>query len=83
MNAQENKTSEPTPEQLLKILDLQMESMRSKRAHSTNRNTIRAASILLVLLIAGGALVALMMMLNELRDRHPQTGSASAESLHQ
>ncbi|MEK0449348.1 MAG: hypothetical protein RL088_1616 [Verrucomicrobiota bacterium] len=83
MNAQENKTSEPTPEQLLKMLDLQMESMRSKRAHSTNRNTIRAASILIVLLVAGGALAALMMMLDSLRDARPQAGSASVESLHQ
>jgi hypothetical protein len=81
MNAQENKTSEPTPEQLLKMLDLQMQSMRSKREHQTNRNTIRAASILLVLLLAGGALAALMMMLDDLRDRRPHAGPSSVETL--
>jgi hypothetical protein len=80
MNAQENKTSEPTPEQLLKMLDLQMHAMRSKREHQSNRGTIRAASILLVLLVAGGALAALMMMLDDLRDKRREPARANLEA---
>jgi hypothetical protein len=36
---------------------------------------------LLVLLLAGGALAALMMMLDDLRDRRPHAGPSSVETL--
>ncbi len=69
MNANETKTSEPTPEQLLKMLDLQMSKMRSKRANTESKMTIRVASILLVLTVAAGALFFLMTMLEDLRSQ--------------
>ena len=69
MNANETKTSEPTPEQLLKMLDLQMSKMRSKRANTESKTTIRVASILLVLTVAAGALFFLMTMLEDLRSQ--------------
>ena len=69
MSANETKTSEPTPEQLLKILDLQMSKMRSKRANAESKMTIRVASILLVLTVAAGALFFLMTMLEDLRSQ--------------
>lgn len=67
MNANENKISQPTPEQLMKLLDLQMESMRSKRTDSQSRNTVRAASILLILTSAAAALFYLMFVLDDAR----------------
>ncbi len=69
MSANETKTSEPTPEQLLKMLDLQMSKMRSKRANTESKVTIRVASILLVLTVAAGALFFLMTMLEDLRSQ--------------
>ena len=69
MSANETKTSEPTPEQLLKMLDLQMSKMRSKRANTESKTTIRVASILLVLTVAAGALFFLMTMLEDLRSQ--------------
>lgn len=78
MSANETKTSEPTPEQLLKMLDLQMSKMRSKRANTESKTTIRVASILLVLTVAAGALFFLMTMLEDLRSQRasgvPNTG---------
>ena len=69
MSANETKTSEPTPEQLLKMLDLQMSKMKSKRANTESKVTIRVASILLVLTVAAGALFFLMTMLEDLRSQ--------------
>lgn len=69
MTANETKTSEPTPEQLLKILDLQMSKMRNKRANTESKMTIRVASVLLVLTVAAGALFFLMTMLEDLRSQ--------------
>ncbi len=69
MSANETKTSEPTPEQLLKMLDLQLSKMRSKRANTESKVTIRVASILLVLTVAAGALFFLMTMLEDLRSQ--------------
>ncbi len=69
MNGKENKISEPTPEQLLKILDIGMQTMRSKRGAQNTRNTIRVVSILLMLLILGGALAVLMYLLDDLREQ--------------
>jgi hypothetical protein len=76
MNANENKTAQPTPEQLLKMLDLQMQSMRSKRSDSSSRNTVRAVSILAVLMATAAALFYLMTVLDDARQEH---GARSAK----
>lgn len=67
MNANENKTSQPTAEQLMKMLDVQLDMMRSKRARNGSRAGIRIASILFVLVIAGVALFSLMILLEDAR----------------
>lgn len=67
MNANENKTSQPTAEQLMKMLDVQLDMMRSKREKSTSRTGIYIASILFVFVVAGVALFFLMMMLEDAR----------------
>ena len=49
----ENKISEPTPEQLLQVLELQLQMQRAKRRQSArSRTAIRVGGILLIL---GGA----------------------------
>ncbi len=80
MNANETKTSEPTPEQLLKMLDLQMDAMRSKRSHSTGRAGIRIASVVLVLAVSAGALFFLMTLLDNYRTDRSQRFHGSQEN---
>lgn len=69
MNGKENKLSESTPEELLRMLDLRMQNMRSKRDSQKNVNAIRAFSVLLMLLIVGGALAVLMYLMEDLQER--------------
>ena len=81
MNANENKTSQPTPEQLMKMLDVQLDMMRSKRAEKGSRTGLRTASILFVLLMAGVALFFLMTMLDDARAErasNPRTATEPA-----
>ena len=75
MNVNETKTSEPTPEQLLKMLDLQMNSMRSNRSRGSNRTGVRVASIVVVLAVLAGALFFLMTLLDTYRTEK-QTGAS-------
>ncbi len=66
----QTETPQPTPEQLLKLLDLQLQQERSKRTHkSRNRATILVVGILAILAAAGVALVVAQGMLAELHDR--------------
>lgn len=80
MNANETKTSEPTPEQLLKMLDLQMDAMRSKRSGGNSRAGIRIASIAVVLAVTAGALFFLMMLLDNYRAERPHRLQSSQEN---
>jgi hypothetical protein len=80
MNGKEHKISEPTPEQLLKMLDLGMQNMRSKRVAHSSRNAIRGFSILLILLILGGALAVLMYLLDDLREQRAAERNLESES---
>lgn len=80
MNAEENKTSQLTPEQLLKMLDIQMDTMRSKRAQSSNRNTVRILSITLTLMILFVAIFVLMNMLDDLRAGGPSAVQTTGEN---
>ncbi len=66
----QTETPQPTPEQLLKLLDLQLQQERSKRTHkSRKRATILVFGILAILAAAGVALVVAQGMLAELHDR--------------
>lgn len=80
MNANENKTSQPTPEQLVKMLDVQLNMMRSKRAEKGSRTGIRVASIMLVLTLAGVALFFLMTTLNDVRTERTSNTQRTTEA---
>jgi len=63
-----NEKDQPTPEQLLKLLDMQMEA--SRRARSTgkeSRASMRILSIGIIVAVGFVALWFLMMMLEEMR----------------
>lgn len=67
MNADENKPSQPTPEQLMRMLDLQLDAIRLKKTELDSHTSLRITSILLILLVAGGALFFLMLFLEDAR----------------
>ena len=56
----ENRSGDPTPEQLLQLLELQLSAQRAKRQQtSATRTTWRIFGILLIL---GGAIAALLIL---------------------
>jgi hypothetical protein len=69
MNAiDEKKAVEPTPEQLLKLLDMQLAETRQRRqAHEGKRTTFRIMSILILVLGTLGAVAVLMYMMEDLK----------------
>jgi hypothetical protein len=71
MNApQQTETSQPTPEQLLQLLDLQLARERAKRPdRSRNRAMILAFGLLAIVAAGGIALVVAQRMLLDLHDR--------------
>ena len=79
MNADENKTSQPTPEQLMRMLDIQLDAIRSKKAAPESRTSLRIASVLLILTIAGGALFSLMLFLEDARAERSFNAQKSTE----
>ena len=67
---QQTETASQTPEQLLRLFDLQLEWERSKRAKkSRNRASFLAVGVIVILLAAAVALFVGQQMLSELRDR--------------
>ena len=59
-----NEKDQPSPEQLLKMLDLQMQTSRKTREQrSGNRSTMRVVSIAIILFVMAAALWVLMTML--------------------
>ena len=76
----ETRTSEPTPEQLIKLLDSQLTLARAKRASDS---TPRRATLLVggMLIIVAGCCVALLVlqqMLSDLRE-YPPTANPETE----
>lgn len=73
------ESTEPTPEQLLQILNLQLEQQRSQRgASSRNRAVFLVGGLLFIVIGAGIALIILDQMLADLPTREaaaPQTSS--------
>jgi hypothetical protein len=67
-----NEKEQPSPEQLLKMLDLQMQTSRQARAgRSQNRNSTRILTISILLLVMMAALWVLMMILEDMRPEKP------------
>lgn len=79
MNApQQTETSQPTPEQLLRMIDLQLARERGKRqGRSRKRATILVFGILLIALLAGAALMIAQQMLMDLHERGVAPGSVA------
>ena len=68
--SQQTEPAPPTPEQLLKLLDLQLARERGKRAvKSRNRATILVTGIVFIIVAAGIALVVAQSMLTEMKER--------------
>lgn len=66
-----SKTAEPTPEQLLKLLDVQIAMSRSRRKDTRrNRTAIAVGAILLIVV---GALVA-FLILQQMVSEMPHSG---------
>jgi hypothetical protein len=62
----ENKTNEPTPDQLLRMLDVQIAMQRDKRKNTTrNRAIVLVGGIMIIL---GGAFIALVILMQRLQD---------------
>ena len=74
-----NEKDQPSPEQLLKMLELQMENSRKSREQTSgNRSTMRIVSIAIILFVMAAALWILMTMLEEMR---PVKGDAGTEAV--
>lgn len=71
MNApQQTETSQPTPEQLMQLLDVQLASERAKRpGRSRNRAMILVFGLLAIVAAGGIALIVAQQMLLDLQDR--------------
>jgi hypothetical protein len=72
----ENRSSDPTPEQLLQLLEMELSTKRAKRQRtSANRTAWRIGGILLML---GGAIAALLILqyaMTELTSREGKEGA--------
>jgi|GEM_PF-5495469 len=75
------KPQEATPEQLLKMLDLQLAQMRQKRAvEPGNKNAIRVFSLCVIVFGAALALWVLMYMLDEMKPQKPGSPAAGNDA---
>ena len=77
---QQIETSQPTPEELVQMLDLQLAGERNKRAgRSRNRALILAFGVLAIVAAGGIALIVAQQMLIDLQQRG--AGGIPASSL--
>ncbi len=74
---QKTEIAEPTPEQLLKLLDLQLARERGKRANKgRNRATVLITGMVVILAAVGVAVLVAQQMVNEVRD-HAKSGATA------
>jgi len=67
MNADQTKSNEPTPEQLMRLLDFQIEAQRARRASAPQRRGIfLAAGVLFIIFAAVASLILLSDMVRDL-----------------
>lgn len=82
----ETRTSEPTPEQLVKLLDCQLALARQKRA-TENKTPRRAAllvgGVMLIVVACCAALLVLQQMLSDLQHRPVADDDGQAASAEQ
>lgn len=82
----ETRTSEPTPEQLVKLLDCQLALARQKRAtenHAPRRAALLAGGVLFIVVACCAALLVLQQMLSDLQHRPAVDEAAQAASAEQ
>ena len=76
----ENKTAQPTPEQLLKLLESEMNASRNRRLKlESKRRTMQVASIMFIVVGAAVAFWVLTFMLDDLQSERGHRASSSAE----
>ena len=72
----ENETNASTPEELLRILDLEIAARRSHREKgSRNRAIILVVGLLIIVMGGGAALLVLDQMLADMRRNNPVQAS--------
>lgn len=77
----ETESKEPTPEQLMQILDGELATKRSHRTNaSRNRAIILVFGLLFIVIAAGAALLVLDQMLTDLRPNGPSSSQDSTAS---
>jgi hypothetical protein len=70
----ENRSAEATPEQLIKLLEIQLSAQRAKRQRmSANRTAWRVGGVLLIL---GGAMAALLILQYAMSELSARDGGA-------
>jgi hypothetical protein len=69
-----NEKDQPTPEQLLKLLDSQMEA--SRRARETRKDSGKSLPLLSIGIIVGIACVALWVLMMVLEEMRPPKSAA-------
>ena len=82
----ETRTCEPTPEQLIKLLDCRLELARQKRATENNaprRTALLVGGVLLIVAACCAALLVLQQMLSDLQHRPVADDVAQAPSVEQ
>ena len=74
----ENKSTQPTPEQLLKLLEVEIGASRQKRVKlESKRRTIQVVSIMVIVVGTAIALWVLMFMLEDFQSEHTRNASES------
>jgi hypothetical protein len=77
MSPEQTKSTEPTPEQLMRLIDLQIEAQRARRAQKPkNRATFIAVGLLFIIFAAFASLMLLSQMVQDLP--HPERASEPA-----
>jgi hypothetical protein len=79
----ETRTPQPTPEQLIKMLDSQLTFARAKRTESKTPNRVATlvAGILIIVVGCGLALLVLQNMLSDLQQQPRTTDLQTGESV--
>lgn len=76
----ENKTAQPTPEQLLKLLESEMNTSRQRRLKlDSKRRTMQIVSIMFIVVGAAVAFWVLTFMLDDLQSERGHRASNTAE----
>lgn len=79
---EKNKSPEPTPEQLLKMLDIQMATLRERRsAQAPSRTAMRVFSLSFILIGVALALWVLMHLLEEMQATRPDEAPPAQEDV--